>query len=63
MSLIEAPAIRFFESKLLLVSFIIERADGRIVIWPVKHHAADDVDTRAQRDWSAGNHSAACWRG
>src|SRR5258706_9911237 len=23
----------------------------RIVVWPVKHHAADDLDTRAQCDW------------
>src|SRR5258708_31617062 len=23
----------------------------RIVVWPVKHHAADDLDTRAQCNW------------
>ena len=45
MSLVGAPAIRFFEGQLLLLPFVIKRADRRIVIRPVKHHAADDLDT------------------
>src|SRR5258708_35969598 len=28
----------------------LKRADRRITVWPVKHHAADDLDARAQRD-------------
>src|SRR5450631_2342474 len=51
MSLVGASAIRLFESELFLFSIIVERTDRRIVVWPVKHHAAHDLDTRAQRDW------------
>src|SRR4030088_1406302 len=40
--LVGAPAIRLLESELLLFALIIKRADRRIVVWPVKHHAADD---------------------
>src|SRR5260370_42370734 len=50
-SLVRALAIRLLESELFLFPLIIERADRRIVVWPVKHHATDDLDTRAQRDW------------
>src|SRR4051794_18926241 len=51
MSPICAPAVRLFESELLLFALIIERADRGIVIWPIKQHAADDLDARAQCDW------------
>src|SRR5260370_38749933 len=50
MSLICASAIRLFEGKLFLFSVIVERTDRRIVVGPVKHDAADDVDAGAQRD-------------
>src|SRR5439155_22779444 len=43
-----ASAVRLLESKLLLFPFIIERAHWRIVVWPIKHHAAYDFDARAQ---------------
>src|SRR5258707_8720444 len=51
MPLVGASTIRFFESELLLFPLKKERADRRIVIWPVKYHATDDRDARAQRDW------------
>ena len=57
MSLVGAPAVRFFEGKLFLFSVIVERADRRIVVGSVKHDAADDVDTRAQRDRIGGKPS------
>jgi hypothetical protein len=51
MSLVGAPSIRFLESKLLLLPVVIKGADRRIVVWPVKRHTADDLDTRAQSNW------------
>jgi hypothetical protein len=30
------------------------------MVWPVKHHAADDLDARAQLFGSAGNQPASC---
>src|SRR5438445_5199036 len=48
MSPVSALASRLFERELLLFSLVIQRADGRVVVWPVKHHAADDLDAGAQ---------------
>src|ERR1700737_2127230 len=50
MSLIWASAVRLFDGKLFLFSVIVERTDRRIMVGPVKHDAADDVDAGAQRD-------------
>src|SRR5450755_1714153 len=51
MSLVGAPSVRFLESELLLLPVVIKGADRRIVVWPVKRHTADDLDTRTQRNW------------
>src|SRR5438046_835856 len=48
MPFVGASAIRLLESELLLFPFVIERAHRRIVVWPIKHHAAYDFDARAQ---------------
>src|SRR5262249_39060609 len=47
---VRAPAVGFLERELLLFSFVIERTDGRVMVGPVKHHAADDLDARSQGD-------------
>src|SRR4029077_766880 len=51
MSLVGASAVRLFERELFLLAHVIERADRRIVVWPVKHHAADNLNACAQRNW------------
>src|SRR5664279_219556 len=58
MSLVGAPSIWFLESELLLLAVVIEGTNGRIVVWPVKRHTADDLDTRAQRNWIGGKPTA-----
>jgi hypothetical protein len=50
MSLVGTPAIRLLESELFFLPFIEERANGRIVVGPIEHHATDDLNTGAQRD-------------
>src|SRR5258708_24186526 len=51
---IGALAVRFFEGQLLLFSLVIERTDRCVVVWPIKHHATDDFDTRPQRNRIGG---------
>src|SRR4029077_4627223 len=51
MSLVGASAVRLFERELFLLAHVIERADRRIMVWSVKHHAADDLSACAQRNW------------
>src|ERR1700750_428410 len=45
---ISAAPVRLFESQLFLFALVIERADRRIMIRPVQHHAAGDRDTGSE---------------
>src|SRR5262249_29871046 len=47
---VRTRAVRLLERELFFFSFIVERTDRRVVIWPVKHNAPNDLDTRAQGD-------------
>jgi hypothetical protein len=44
MSSVGASAVGLLERELLLFPLVVERADGRIMVWPVKHDAANDLD-------------------
>src|SRR5262249_58166265 len=43
---VRALALGLLERELFLLSFIVKRTDRRVVVWPVKHHTADDLHAR-----------------
>ena len=55
MSPVCATAIRLFEGELFFLTLIIEWTDRCVVVRPVKHHAANDFDARAQSN-------RVCWK-
>src|ERR1700733_11665445 len=62
MSSVGAAAIRFLESELFFFPLIIEGTHRCGAVGPVKHHAADDLKTRAQGD-RVGWKPASCVHG
>src|SRR5262249_50097612 len=44
------PALWLLECESFLFSLVVERTHGCIMIRPVEHHAANDLDARAQCD-------------
>src|SRR5689334_10752728 len=45
---VRAGALGFLEGELFLPSLVIKRTDGCVVVGPVKHHAANDLDAATQ---------------